>query len=144
MNPTEIICHSCGVHGVSIFCEFRSVPVHSVLLMPTREIAVNFPKGDVELGFCQNCGFVFNTAFDPGMHEYSSKYEETQGFSPTFNAFHRRLATRLIERYDLHHKNIIEIGCGKGEFLTLLCEMGENRGVGFDPSYINHPNHNQP
>jgi hypothetical protein len=41
----------------------------------------------------------------------------------------------LIERYNLRHKDIIEIGCGQGEFLSLLCELGDNRGVGFDPAY---------
>ena len=30
----------------------------------------------------------------------------------------------------------MEIGCGNGEFLTLLCELGENRGIGFDPAYM--------
>ena len=40
----------------------------------------------------------------------------------------------LIRRYDLRGKEVIEIGCGKGEFLSLLCEVGDNRGVGFDPA----------
>ena len=125
------ICHNCGAHGMSIFCEFRGVPVHSVLLMPTREAAVNYPRGDIVLGFCKTCGFISNVAFNPDMQEYSSRYEETQGFSPTFNTFHQNLASRLINRYNLHGKDIIEIGCGKGEFLTILCETGKNRGVGF-------------
>ncbi len=43
----------------------------------------------------------------------------------------------MIERYDLHNKEIIEIGCGQGEFLILLCELGQNRGIGFDPAYDN-------
>jgi SAM-dependent methyltransferase len=30
---------------------------------------------------------------------------------------------------------VIEIGCGKGDFLALLCELGDNRGVGFDPTF---------
>jgi hypothetical protein len=42
----------------------------------------------------------------------------------------------LIDKYNLHNKDIIEIGCGKGEFLTLLCEVGGNHGVGFDPAYV--------
>ncbi|GAG03126.1 unnamed protein product, partial [marine sediment metagenome] len=96
---------------------------------------MNFPKGDIALGFCNICGFIANVAFDPSLHEYSSRYEGTQGFSPTFNAFHRKLANHLIDRYDLYGKDIIEIGCGQGEFLTLLCELGGNRGVGFDPAY---------
>jgi len=135
-------CCSCGGKSVSIFYEVKGMPVHSVLLMPNREKALNYPKGDIVLGFCETCGFISNVAFDPRLHEYSHMYEETQGFSPTFNAFHHRLATYLIDRYGLHNKTIIEIGCGKGEFLTLLCELGGNRGIGFDPAYVSHRNTN--
>ncbi|MGH7495309.1 MAG: methyltransferase domain-containing protein [bacterium] len=134
------LCPSCGTAGMSPFYTVKGVPVHSVLLMRTREIAMNYPKGDLILGFCPQCAFISNLAFDPGRHEYSSNYEETQGFSPTFNAFHRQLAAHLIERYELHDKTVIEIGCGKGEFLSLLCELGGNRGVGFDPAYVSERN----
>jgi SAM-dependent methyltransferase len=75
-------------------------------------------------------------SFDERLTEYSGRYEETQGFSPTFGAFHEQLATRLIERYGLRDKAILEIGCGKGEFLALLCRLGGNRGIGFDPGYV--------
>ena len=112
------------------------VPVHCGLLMPTREMALGYPKGDIRLGFCRCCGFLYNMAFDPAATEYSQNYDETQTFSPTFNAFHRGLARRLIERFGLRERDILEIGCGKGEFLVMLCEMGGNRGWGFDPSYV--------
>jgi SAM-dependent methyltransferase len=121
---------------MSVFYELHGVPAHSVLLLPTREEALNYPRGDIALSFCQACGFISNVAFDPSLHEYSSGYEATQAFSPTFNTFAHRLATRLIEQYDLRGKDIIEIGCGQGEFLALLCELGGNRGVGFDPAYV--------
>ena len=137
----NLTCCSCGTEGMTVFYEVKGVPVHSVLLMPEQETALNYPKGDILLAFCKSCGFISNAAFDPGRHEYSSRYEETQGFSPTFNAFARRQAECLIERYDLHGKEIIEIGCGKGEFLTMLCELGGNRGVGFDPAYISERDH---
>lgn len=136
-------CPSCGQTTTSIFYELNQVPVHSVLLLPTREEAVNYPKGDIALAFCESCGFIFNALFDPGKHEYSARYEETQGFSSTFSAFSKNLAQRLIDRYDLYGKDIIEIGCGKGEFLTLLCDLGQNRGVGFDPAYIDERNQSQ-
>jgi SAM-dependent methyltransferase len=134
-------CPSCWSSGMSIFYEIINVPVHSVLLLQTRKEALDFPKGDIALGFCSNCRFISNLTFDPDMHVYSSLYEETQAFSHTFNTFHRRLANYIIERYDLYDKRIIEIGCGKGEFLTLLCELGDNSGVGFDPAYITDRNH---
>jgi SAM-dependent methyltransferase len=130
------VCSNCGAVGMSVFYELERVPVHSVLLLPTREEALNYPKGDIVLGFCPACGFISNVAFDPNLHEYSSRYEPTQAFSSTFNAFAHRLARRLIDQYDLHGKEIVEIGCGQGEFLTLLCELGGNRGVGFDPAYV--------
>jgi SAM-dependent methyltransferase len=128
-------CASCGASGLSIFHEVHDVPVHSVQLLRTRQAALAYPAGDIQLGFCSECGFISNAVFDPQLHDYSAEYESTQSCSPTFSAFHRRLAQHLIERYDLYGKEIIEIGCGQGEFLILLCELGGNRGVGFDPAY---------
>lgn len=135
-QTTKSVCPSCGEPGMSIFYEVTGVPVHSVLLHTQRQEALEYPTGDIRLGYCQSCGFVSNLAFDPSLHEYSAKYESTQGYSSTFNAFHRRLAQNLIDRYSLRGKRIIEIGCGQGDFLTLLCEMGNNQGVGFDPAYV--------
>jgi hypothetical protein len=104
--------------------------------MDSREEALAYPKRDIQLAVCQRCGFILNRVFDPSVHEYSSRYEETQGFSETFNAFSDRLARQLIERHGLRGKQVIEIGCGKGEFLTHICELGENSGLGFDPAYV--------
>jgi len=131
----QYVCPSCGEAGMSVFYEVENAPVHSVLLLSTRDEAVGYPSGAISLALCPACGFISNVAFDTTLHEYSAKYEATQSCSPTFNVFHRNLAEHLIDRFDLHDKDIIEIGCGQGEFLTLLCELGGNRGVGFDPAY---------
>ena len=128
-------CPNCYATDLSIFYEVADVPVHSVLLMQSREEALSYATGEIKLGFCNTCGFISNVAFNSELHNYSSKYEATQSYSPTFNVFHRNLAESLIQRHNLYDKDIIEIGCGQGEFLTLLCELGNNRGVGFDPAY---------
>ncbi len=133
------LCPNCEAGEMYVFYEMRRVPVHSVLLLNTREEALSYPTGDIALGFCPACGFVSNVAFDPALHEYSARYEATQGYSPTFNTFARRLAGDLVARHDLHGRDIIEIGCGQGEFLALLCELGGNRGIGFDPAYRGAP-----
>ena len=132
MNCT---CPNCGAPGMRIFHRAGNVPTNSCILLETRAEALAYPRGEIALGFCATCGFVSNTAFDPRLTEYSGRYEETQGFSPTFQRFHHDLAERLIARFELAGKDILEIGCGKGEFLLLLCQAGRNRGVGFDPSY---------
>jgi len=105
------------------------------MLMPTREEAIKFPRGNVELAFCETCSFIFNLAYDSSKLDYSILRSEEQGFSGTFKAYAQKLAQHLIEEYDLHNKNILEIGCGRGDFLTLLCELGNNSGVGIDPSF---------
>lgn len=132
----EFECPSCGSKNIHIFHDKKNVPVNSVLNCNTREAAMTFPRADIALGLCRQCGFIYNTLFDSNLVRYSSECEESQGYSPTFNAFARKLAQDLVEKYSLREKKIIEIGCGKGEFLKLMCALGPNYGVGFDPSYI--------
>lgn len=133
---TKDFCPCCGSKSLFIFYEVRNVPIHSCLLLSTLQDALKFPMGDIILSFCEDCGFIFNVAFDPSVRDYSSIYEDQQCFSSTFNLFAQNLANRLVEKYDLHNKEILEIGCGKGDFLALLCELGNNSGVGIDPAYI--------
>jgi len=131
-----IACPNCLGKGMQSFYAVENIPVHSCLLMPTREEAINYPTGRLHLGFCPSCGFVCNTAFNPQVHEYSTRYEETQGFSPTFNKFARQLAQDLVNTHALGPKHtVLEIGCGKGEFLVLMCELGGCKGIGLDPGY---------
>jgi SAM-dependent methyltransferase len=120
---------------MEVFFELQGVPTNSCILLRTHGEALAYPRGDLELAFCPACGFISNMAFNEKLTEYSERYEETQSFSETFNAFHRSLAERLIGRYGLQNKDVLEIGCGKGEFIALLAQLGNNRGVGFDPGY---------
>lgn len=53
-----------------------------------------------------------------------------------FNSFARALARRWVEQYKLQGRSVLEVGCGKGEFLALLVEMGMAEGIGMDPAFI--------
>lgn len=127
-------CPTCK-SAMQPFYSFYGVPTNSCILMQDQEEARNYPRGDIVLGLCDQCGFMCNMAFVQELTEYSGRYEETQGFSGTFNKYHQELAEDLIERYQLQNKSVLEIGCGKGEFLELLCRLGGNKGLGFDPGY---------
>ncbi|MEM7025408.1 MAG: class I SAM-dependent methyltransferase [Pseudomonadota bacterium] len=127
------ICPGCDSNASMPFYRAPGVPVHQVKLLPTRSAALDCDKGDIELRFCPDCGFIWNAAFDPSLMSYDEAYESSQTVSPTFNRFHERLAGDLIDRFDLHGKKIVEAGCGQGEFITMLAEMAGNHGYGFDP-----------
>ena len=134
--PDEHACLSCGSTDVEVFHQEAGVPVNSCLLLASEAEARAFPRGAIRLGFCHACGFIGNTAFVQALAEYSTRYEETQGFSPRFQRFADDLAHRLVDRFDLRDRDILEIGCGKGEFLLRVCELGGNRGIGVDPSVV--------
>lgn len=129
-------CPNCGSGGTVLFHEVHNVPTNSCILFETRAEAINCSRGAIALRFCEECGFIYNASFRQDLTEYSGRYEETQGFSPTFSRFHRNLAAEMVERHDLKGREVMEIGCGKGEFLVLLSQIGENRGIGVDPSAI--------
>ena len=129
-------CRACGGRLGSVFYEVSDVPVHSCLLLQNRTDALNFPRGNVLLAPCLDCGTVTNLAFDKRWSAYSPEYEDQQAFSPTFNSFAGRLAKDLVERHDLFGKTVIDIGCSKGDFLALLCEAGAKHGIGIDPSVV--------
>ncbi|HWR26610.1 MAG TPA: class I SAM-dependent methyltransferase, partial [candidate division Zixibacteria bacterium] len=131
----ESMCPVCGSSDIDVFLDIIDVPVHCNLLWETRNNALRAPKSNISLTFCENCEHIFNIAFNPDLMEYTQQYENSLYFSKFFQSYAYESAARLINTYDLHGKEIIEIGCGKGEFLKMLCEMGGNQGVGFDPSY---------
>jgi SAM-dependent methyltransferase len=129
-------CPTCAGTDTELFHEVHNVPTNSCILFDSRADAINCSRGAIALRFCHDCGFIYNASFRQDLTEYSGRYEETQGFSPTFSRFHRNLAAELVERHGLRGKDVMEIGCGKGEFLVLLSQLGDNRGVGVDPSAL--------
>lgn len=129
----DVVCQACGSGGLEVFHRQDQVPANSCLLLSSREEAIGFPTGAVHLGFCHACGFIGNVTFDPSLAEYSERYEETQAFSKHFVEFARGLAGSWVEKYDLAGKHVVEIGCGKGEFLVMMAEAGVGSGTGIDP-----------
>jgi SAM-dependent methyltransferase len=128
-------CTVCNSTSVSTLIEITQLPVLCNALCSTAEEAIAMRRGDITLGVCHDCRHIFNLAFNPQLMLYDANYENSLHFSPQFQSYVTELANRLIQRYDLRNKTVIEIGCGKGDFLALMCELGNNRGIGFDSSF---------
>jgi len=127
-------CPVCSQKQYEEFFEIRDVPVHCNLLWSNREEAMLCSKSDIRLAYCHHCTHIFNLSFDPLKMDYTLQYNNTLFGSQQFQAYARSLTHRLIKRYNLDKKHIIEIGCGTGDFLIMLCEKGNNTGTGFDPN----------
>ena len=128
-------CPICDAHNVSVFFRWDNTIVQQQFLASTQQKAQQCKRGDIELWFCSNCGLIWNAVFNPQLLEYSGLYDATQMLSPTFQRYAEDIAKHLIQKYNLRSKEILEIGCGDGSFLRLLCQLGHNRGIGFEPSW---------
>ena len=129
-------CPACRSSEVESFYEQQAVPIHSCRLVTSEEAARAFPMRRLELGVCHACGFITNVSYDPSVQDYRDAYEETQAYSPVFRTFMSDLARRWVERYDLHGKEILELGSGKGEFLVEMTRIAAGRGIGIDPGFV--------
>ena len=135
MNSVAETCPGCGSDDLTPVVEILDMPVHVGSLWPTAEQAKACPKGDIALHHCGSCQLLYNTTFDPKPLEYTQDYDNSLESSKVFMNFATSRAQGLIDAYDLHDKTVVEIGCGKGEFIGLLCKLGPNNGIGFDTTY---------
>lgn len=129
-------CPNCISLNHEDFLSIRNAPTQSLLTIKSYEEAIAIPRKDIDLAFCHDCGFIFNSSFDTTIDYYTQGYEDQQGFSPTFKKFISEITNRFINRYNVRNSNVVEIGCGKGDFISLICELGNNKGIGIDPAFV--------
>ena len=134
-------CPICDSRNWQVFVELPDLPIFCNVFWPDAQAAYDCSKGNLQLAFCSDCGFIGNVAFEASRLTYTEAYENALDFSPRFQHYAQELATQLLEKHQLYEKDLIEIGCGKGEFLISLCQLGQNRGIGFDPTYVSLPEH---
>lgn len=128
-------CPACLGTETHTVLSLPNMPVHVGSLWPTAEEARACHKGDMVLTHCRGCHYIFNAAFDPRVLEYTLDYDNSLESSAVFRDYLRDLAEGLVREHALNQKTIVEIGCGKGAFVSLLCDVGDNRGYGFDTTF---------
>jgi SAM-dependent methyltransferase len=131
-------CPVCDGTAFTTVIERPQVPVHQNLVLGSEREALAIPRGDLTMVACHGCGFVFNRTFDAGKLQYSAQYDNTQLASGVFQDHVNGLVRHIVEERGIRDAQIVEVGCGKGAFIRALvtAEGANNRGVGFDPSYV--------
>ncbi len=134
-TSSDTQCPACHEQHTEIVYSIENIPVQSCVLLDTEEEALAYPARDLQLAACRSCGFVFNPIFDEAIMDYTSKTEESQHFSGTFSRFAKKLAEDIADKCNLEGKSVLEIGCGKGDFLKEFCSLKPCNGLGIDPGY---------
>ena len=127
-------CPVCEAGSLEVFFSMKRVPVIINILSSSKEEALGRPRGDIDLGFCGSCGHIYNTSFNLDLLDYSGEYDNSLHFSATFREFAKTLGESLIQDKGWKNQSLVEVGCGKADFLKMLCAEGGNQGIGFDPS----------
>ncbi len=128
-------CPACGGADLLQSVAFDAVPVLCNSLLHDRESALSAARGRFVLSYCRECCHLFNSAFDSARIGYTQSYENSLHFSPRFAEFDLALARRLGSAYRLAGKLVVDVGCGKGDFLKRICLETGAEGIGFDKSF---------
>lgn len=126
-------CRACGA-AVELIAEFPPLPALANVFRTDEASAQAVALGPFRLVMCSECTLLANAAFDANLVEYDPEYENSLHFSGAFTAFTDDLVAQLIDRYHLTGRTVVEVGCGKGDFLVQLCQTAGATGVGYDPA----------
>lgn len=111
------------------------VPTLQNKVYDSQNKAFNCTQGTIDLALCPNCNLTFNSSFDEKKIIYDEDYDNAVP-SDIFSNYYATICKYLYQNYHLENGIVYDVGCGKGTFLKMLCEMYPNiEGVGIDPSY---------
>jgi len=90
--------------------------------------------GPMRLRKNRQTGFIENAAFDENSAVYDDTYQNSQAHSPHFLA-HMQAVLALLKAQFPANSKLVEVGCGKGDFLTLIIDDGHFDATGYDATY---------
>jgi 2-polyprenyl-3-methyl-5-hydroxy-6-metoxy-1,4-benzoquinol methylase len=116
--------NKCRVCGYEFFKEpllrYENMP-SAAQYLPDAE-SIESDKGiDLEVCQCSGCGLVqLSNAPVP----YYKEVIRAAAFSEEMKDFRTKQFGSFVEKYSLERKKVIEIGCGRGEYLFLMQQCG--------------------
>jgi SAM-dependent methyltransferase len=110
----------------------QGIPLFQSRMYDTKEEALKCPKINVVLTEDLSTGLVSNSAFDYNQIDYGQDYNNDQSFSGVFSE-HLNHVLQILLQY-MGQGRYVEIGCGKGGFLSLM-EAANLDVWGCDPTY---------
>lgn len=125
--------------ALEVIAPFLQMPANGSKFFSTLEESLKQPLGVVQFAWDTLDPYLFNKNFDKTLIRYDNNYNTsvadiyTQEVIPTLSYLGDILRHLPI------NPRIIEIGCGRGELIKRLRDMGHN-AIGFDP-VLQKPSH---
>ena len=115
-----IQANKCRVCGHKFFDEpllrYENMP-KAAQFMPDAGSLKNDQGVDLEVCQCTGCGLVQLSNIPV---PYYREVVRASAVSEEMKDFRKKQFSRFVNKYSLQGKKIIEIGCGKGEFLSIM------------------------
>lgn len=137
MAGNELIAHKCRVCGGPFFSEpllhYNNMP-KAAQYMPDSDSLAQERGVDLDVRQCACCGLVqlSNTPVP-----YYREVVRAAAFSAEMKAFRQGQFADFIKRFTLNGAKVFEIGCGRGEYLSLMRAAGAKaHGVEFSAEAV--------
>jgi 2-polyprenyl-3-methyl-5-hydroxy-6-metoxy-1,4-benzoquinol methylase len=117
---TGLPIQKCRVCGYKFFKEpllrFQSMP-RSAQFLPNAESLKKDKGVDLEISQCSGCGLV---QLNNGPVPYYREVIRAAAVSEEMKGFRMKQFESFVQKFSLKGRKVIEIGCGRGEYLSLL------------------------
>lgn len=124
-------CNICdGV--VDQLLRLDGVPPLQNRFFQDAESARNSVTAGVEFLWCESCQHI--SIRKNKKSEFDQHYDNSQTASPLVVGQYQSIASDIEQEVPSRDAHVIEIGCGRGEFLRVLRDAGYKNLHGFDPS----------
>lgn len=116
--------NKCRVCGHNFFdkplLRYENMP-KSAQFLPDAESLGNDKGVDLEVCQCSGCGLV-QLSNDPV--SYYKEVIRASAFSEEMKDFRIKQFAGFVQKFSLEGKKIVEIGCGRGEYLSIMQQFG--------------------
>ncbi len=119
-----MVINNCRVCGHKFFdkplLRYENMPQAAQFLPEAKSLQKDYGIS-LEVCQCSGCGLV---QLNNSPVSYYKEVVRAASISPEMKAFRLKQFTDFVQKYSLTRKKIIEIGCGRGEYLSLMQRCG--------------------
>jgi len=113
---------------------FQTIYLPAVPNSPSNSQSNEVTLAPICLRYNKKLHLLENEAFDPMIVDYSENYENNQSYSKRFNN-HMKEVLLILKSHMKKNSVIVEVGCGKGNFVELIQRDGYFHIQGYDAAY---------